>query len=55
MFLARDLYEHRLDSGEQERIEIVRWPLADLDGEIAAARDSKTIAALLAFARRRGR
>jgi 8-oxo-dGTP pyrophosphatase MutT (NUDIX family) len=30
-----------------ERIEIVRWPLADLDGAIAATRDAKTLIGLL--------
>ena len=32
---------------EHERIEIVRWPLADLDGAIAATRDAKTLIGLL--------
>jgi ADP-ribose pyrophosphatase len=32
---------------QDERIEIVRWPLADLDGAIAATRDSKTLIGLL--------
>ncbi|PTL54787.1 NUDIX domain-containing protein [Paraconexibacter algicola] len=35
------------DSGENERIELVAWPLDDLDGAIAATRDSKTLVALL--------
>jgi 8-oxo-dGTP pyrophosphatase MutT (NUDIX family) len=40
------------DGGEaqaerNERIEIVRWPLADLDGAIAATRDAKTLIGLL--------
>lgn len=30
-----------------ERIEIVRWPLADLDGAIAACHDSKSLIGLL--------
>jgi 8-oxo-dGTP pyrophosphatase MutT (NUDIX family) len=30
-----------------ERIEIVRWPLSDLDGAIAATRDAKTLVGLL--------
>ena len=30
-----------------ERIEIVRWPLADLDGALAATSDAKTIIGLL--------
>lgn len=32
---------------EGERIEVVRWPLADLDGALAATRDAKTIIGLL--------
>ena len=40
------------DSGEEERIEIVRWPLADLDGAIAAVSDSKTLIGLLMLQRR---
>lgn len=31
----------------QERIEIVRWPLADLDTALAEAKDAKTLIALL--------
>ncbi|MFL5846127.1 MAG: NUDIX hydrolase [Solirubrobacteraceae bacterium] len=32
---------------EGERIEVVRWPLEDLDGALAATRDAKTIIGLL--------
>ena len=46
------------DSGEHEgdddeRIEIVRWPLARLDGAIEACEDSKSLIALLWLAARR--
>jgi 8-oxo-dGTP pyrophosphatase MutT (NUDIX family) len=41
------------DSGEDERIEIVRWPLADLDGALEATADSKTVIGLLLLDRRR--
>ncbi|HWH94804.1 MAG TPA: NUDIX hydrolase [Baekduia sp.] len=55
LFLAEDLAaaagEH--DSGEDERIEIVRWPLADLEGAITEVSDSKTLIGLLLLARRR--
>jgi len=47
LFLATDLREDEQDSGEAERIEIVRWPLSDLDGAIAATRDAKTIIGLM--------
>jgi ADP-ribose pyrophosphatase len=42
------------DSGEDERIEIVRWPLSDLDRLIDEATDSKTLIGALLLARRRG-
>jgi 8-oxo-dGTP pyrophosphatase MutT (NUDIX family) len=41
------------DSGEDERIEIVKWPLADLDGALEAIQDSKTVIGLLLYERRR--
>ena len=47
IFLATELSDARADSGEDERIEVVRWPLADLDGAIAATRDAKTLIGLL--------
>ena len=47
LFLATGLFEHREDSGEDERIEPVRWPLDDLDGAIAQNRDAKTLVGLL--------
>ena len=40
---------------ENERIEIIRWPLADLDGAIAASRDAKTLIGLLWLKTRGGR
>jgi ADP-ribose pyrophosphatase len=39
---------------EDERIEIVRWPLADLDGAIDACVDAKTLIGLLLLRRARG-
>ena len=47
VFHATGLSDADGDSGENERIEIVRWPLADLDGAIAATRDAKTLIGLL--------
>jgi ADP-ribose pyrophosphatase len=38
---------------EDEEIEVVRWPLADLDGAIAAAQDATTLVALLLLRQRR--
>lgn len=47
LFSARELYEQSADSGEDERIEIVRWPLAELPAAIAECRDAKTLIALM--------
>jgi ADP-ribose pyrophosphatase len=53
IYLATDLFEQHADSGEDERIEIVPWPLERLEEAIAATRDAKTLIALLELARRR--
>jgi ADP-ribose pyrophosphatase len=57
LFLAEGLSEAEgeHDSGEDERIEIVRWPLSDLAGAIDATRDAKTLIGLLLLERRRAR
>ncbi len=55
VFLAEGLSDAEADSGEDERIEIVAWPLADLDGAIAAVHDSKTLIGLMALRERRRR
>jgi len=47
LYLATDLHDAEADSGENERIEIVAWPLSDLDGALAAVTDAKTIIGLL--------
>jgi 8-oxo-dGTP pyrophosphatase MutT (NUDIX family) len=47
VYLAQDLYEEQADSGEDERIEIERIPLADLEDTIRACRDSKSLVGLL--------
>jgi 8-oxo-dGTP pyrophosphatase MutT (NUDIX family) len=52
LFHARDLYEHTAESGEEERIEVVPWPLARLDDAIAECRDAKTLIGLQWLARR---
>jgi ADP-ribose pyrophosphatase len=51
LFRARDLFERSADSGEDERIEIVQWPLARLDAAIADCRDAKTLIGLQWLAR----
>jgi len=57
LFLATDLRDAAsgADPGEDERIEIVPWPLEDLDGALAESEDSKTLIALLWLTRERRR
>jgi 8-oxo-dGTP pyrophosphatase MutT (NUDIX family) len=47
VYLATGLRDEHAEAEHNERIEIVRWPLADLDGAIAATRDAKTLIGLL--------
>ncbi|WP_026911875.1 NUDIX hydrolase [Patulibacter minatonensis] len=47
LFCAWDLEPEWNDSGEDERIEIVRWPVDDLDGALERVSDGKTVIALL--------
>jgi ADP-ribose pyrophosphatase len=54
LFLATGLSDKHAEADENERIEIVRWPLADLDGAIARCRDSKSLIGLLMLRLRRG-
>jgi 8-oxo-dGTP pyrophosphatase MutT (NUDIX family) len=54
LYLATGLRQvQQPDVEEDERIEIVRWPLADLDGAIDACVDAKTLIGLLLLRRRR--
>jgi ADP-ribose pyrophosphatase len=57
LFLATALTDARepTPADEDERIEIVPWPLDDLDGALAESEDSKTLIALLWLARERHR
>jgi 8-oxo-dGTP pyrophosphatase MutT (NUDIX family) len=47
LYLATHLSDHSEDSGENERIEIVHWPLSDIDGAIDATWDAKTLIGLM--------
>ena len=47
VFHATGLSDRDAEADENERIEIVRWPLDDLDGAIAATRDAKSLIGLL--------
>lgn len=46
VYRATGLSDEHADSGENERIELVAWPLSDLDGALAAVSDAKTIIGL---------
>jgi len=52
LFAATGLHEASADSGEEERIEIVPWPIARLDRAIDECRDAKTLIGLLWLERR---
>jgi ADP-ribose pyrophosphatase len=49
VFLATGLSDARAEAEEEERIEIVPWPLEELDGAIAECVDSKSLIGLLLF------
>jgi ADP-ribose pyrophosphatase len=49
VYLATDLFDEPADAAEDERIEIVEVPLAELDRVIQECRDAKTLAGLLWF------
>lgn len=53
VFLATGLSDADGEAEENERIEIVRWPLAELEGAIADCNDSKSLIGLLWLARER--
>jgi 8-oxo-dGTP pyrophosphatase MutT (NUDIX family) len=46
IFAATGLQPCDVEADPGERIEIVRWPLADLDGALAATTDAKTVIGL---------
>jgi 8-oxo-dGTP pyrophosphatase MutT (NUDIX family) len=49
VYLATDLFDQTADADENERIEIVEFPLAELDAVIEQCRDSKSLVGLLWF------
>ena len=56
LYLATGLSEApETQADELERIEIVPWPLEEVDGAIAQCEDSKSLIALLWLARRQPR
>ena len=52
LFCATDLFQASAQSDENERIEIVRWPLGGLERAIGECRDAKTLIGLLWLSRR---
>jgi ADP-ribose diphosphatase len=55
VYLATGLTDAEADSGEDERIEVVPWPLDRLDDAIAQTTDAKTIIGLTILRERLGR
>jgi 8-oxo-dGTP pyrophosphatase MutT (NUDIX family) len=52
LYLATDLSDHKLETDENERIEIVPWPLNRLHEAIAECHDGKSLIGLLLLAQR---
>jgi 8-oxo-dGTP pyrophosphatase MutT (NUDIX family) len=55
LYLATGLRDEQAEADENERIEVVRWPLDRLDELLDTVKDSKTRIGLLELHRRRGR
>jgi ADP-ribose diphosphatase len=49
VFLATDLRDVEHEPDPEERIEVVPWPLSDLDGAIEACADAKSLVGLMLF------
>jgi 8-oxo-dGTP pyrophosphatase MutT (NUDIX family) len=47
IYLATGLSDADAEPDDTERIEIVRWPLSELDGAIAECRDAKSVVGLM--------
>jgi ADP-ribose pyrophosphatase len=47
LFEATELTDTELAPDDEERIEVVAWPLDDLDGAIAECADAKSLIGLL--------
>ncbi len=53
IFEAASVYDVDWEPDPEERIEVVAWPLADLDGAIDASLDSKTLVGLMLLRQQR--
>jgi len=49
VYLATELEDTDAESDEEERLEVVAWPLEDLDRAIEECRDAKSLIGLLLF------
>jgi 8-oxo-dGTP pyrophosphatase MutT (NUDIX family) len=49
VYLATDLDDASAEAEEEERLEIVAWPLAELDSAIEECHDAKSLVGLLLF------
>jgi 8-oxo-dGTP pyrophosphatase MutT (NUDIX family) len=49
VYLATELEDADAEADEEERLEVVAWPLEDLDGAIEECRDAKSLIGLLLF------
>ena len=49
VYLATDLGDATAEAEEEERLEVIAWPLAELDAAIEECRDSKSLVGMLLF------
>jgi 8-oxo-dGTP pyrophosphatase MutT (NUDIX family) len=49
VYVATDLEDASAESDEEERLEVVAWPLAELDRAIEECRDAKSLIGMLLF------
>ena len=54
VYVATDLHDASAEAEEEERLEVVAWPLAELDRAITDCRDSKSLVGMLLFRELRG-
>ncbi len=54
LFSAEGLEEGVPEHDEHEELEVVRWPLAEVEARLAQIEDAKTLAGLLLYVRARG-
>ena len=49
VYLATDLGDATAEAEEEERLEVIAWPLAELEAAIEECRDSKSLVGMLLF------